>query len=57
MLNMVAALPNIGGALSLFNAAKFGWRLLLEWRAVTLPRRETRWNFLGVPNSPTDLSR
>jgi len=26
----------------LFNAAKFGWRALLEHRAVTLPRRETR---------------
>ena len=30
----------------LFNAAKFGWRPLLECpcRAVTLPRRETSWN-------------
>jgi len=28
----------------LFNVAKFGWRPLLECRAVTLPRRETRWN-------------
>ena len=27
----------------LFNAAKFGWRPLLECRAVTLPRRETRY--------------
>ena len=26
----------------LFNAAKFGCRPLLEYRAVTLPRRETR---------------
>ena len=26
----------------LFNAAKFGWCPLLECRAVTLPRRETR---------------
>ena len=33
----------------LFNAAKFGWRPLLECRAVTLPRRETRWNYLGCP--------
>ena len=32
---------------SLFNAAKFGWRLLLQCRAVTLPRRETRWNLQG----------
>jgi len=27
---------------SLFNAAKFGCRPLLECRAVTLPKRETR---------------
>ena len=33
----------------LFNAAKFGWRPLLEHHAVTLPRRETRWNLLGCP--------
>jgi len=33
----------------LFNAAKFGWRPLLECRAVTLPRRETRWNLQGCP--------
>jgi len=33
----------------LFNAAKFGWRPLLEYRAVTMPRRETRWNLLGCP--------
>jgi len=32
----------------LFNAAKFGWRPLLKCRAVTLPRRATRWNVLGV---------
>ena len=31
----------------LFNAAKFGWRPLLECCAVTLPRRETRWNLQG----------
>jgi len=31
----------------LFDAAKFGWRPLLECCAVTLPRRETRWNHLG----------
>ena len=28
----------------LFNAAKFGRRALLEYRAVTLPRRESGWN-------------
>ena len=33
----------------LFNAAKFGKRPVLERRAVTLPRRETRWNLLGCP--------
>ena len=33
----------------LFSAAKFGWRPLLECRAVTLPRRRTRWNVLGCP--------
>jgi len=33
----------------LFNAAKFGWRPLLECRAVMVPRRETRWNVLGCP--------
>ena len=33
----------------LFNAAKFGWRPLLECRAVTLPKREIRWNYLGCP--------
>jgi len=34
---------------SLLNAAKFDWRPLLECRAVTLPRRETRWNLQGCP--------
>jgi len=29
---------------TLFNAAKFGWCPLLEYRAVTLPRGETHWN-------------
>jgi len=33
----------------LFNAAKFGSRPLLECCAVTLPRRETRWNLQGWP--------
>jgi len=36
----------------LFNAAKFGWRSLLECRAVTLPRCETCWNLLGCPKLP-----
>jgi len=33
----------------LFNAAKLGWRPLLECCAVTLPIRETRWNLQGCP--------
>jgi len=32
-----------------FNAAKFGWRPLLECHAVMLPRCETRWNLLWCP--------
>ena len=32
-----------------FNAANFGWRSLLDCRAVTLPRRESRWNLQGCP--------
>jgi len=33
----------------LFNATKFGWRPLLDCRAVTLPRRESGWNLQGCP--------
>ena len=33
----------------LCNAAKFGWRPLPEWRAVTLPRH---WNLLGCLKLP-----
>ena len=44
----------------LFSAAKFGCPPL-EYRAVMLPRRETRWNLLGYPkltnNSPPLLGR
>jgi len=36
----------------LFNAAKFGWRPLLECHTVTLPRRETRWNLQACPKLP-----
>jgi len=35
----------------LFNAAKFGWRPLLDCRAVMLPSRDTRWNMMGCPKS------
>jgi len=47
MPNVMAALPNVGGALCW--TPQFGWRPLLEYSAVTLPRLETRWNFLGCP--------
>jgi len=40
----------------LFNATKFGWRPLLNCRAVTLPRRENFEIHRGASNSPTDLS-
>jgi len=40
----------------LFNAAKFGWRLLLECRAVTLPRRANPLKFAGVPQSRQQIS-
>ena len=33
----------------MYNAAKCGWRPLLECRAVTLPRCETRWNLQECP--------
>ena len=45
--NVMAALPNIGGALC--STPQFGWRPLLDCRAVTLPRHETCWNYLGYP--------
>jgi len=41
----------------LFNAAKFGWRPLLECRAVTLPRRDTRWNLQGCPKLPNQSQK
>jgi len=40
----------------LFNAAKFGSRPLLECRAVTKRRRETRWNLLGCPQTTEPIS-
>jgi len=33
----------------LFNATKFGWRPLLDCRAVMLPRRDTGWNMMACP--------
>jgi len=40
----------------LFNAAKFGWRPVLECRAVMLPRCETCWNLLGCPQTNEPIS-
>ena len=36
----------------LFNAANFGWRPLIECRAVMLSRCESLWNLQGCPNLP-----
>ena len=41
----------------LSNAAKFGWRPLLDCRTVTLPRRNTAEIWWGAPNPPIVLSR
>jgi len=40
----------------LFNAAKCGWRPLLECHAVTLPRSENHWIFAGVPQTRQRIS-
>ena len=45
MPNMMAALPNICGALC--STPQFAWRPLLECRAVTLPRCGIRQNLQG----------
>jgi len=50
MPNMMADLPNIGR--TVFNAAKFCWRPILECHAVTLPRRKSHWNLKRCPKLP-----
>jgi len=55
MPNVMAALPNTGGALC--STPQFGWRPLVECRAVTLPRRETVEIWWGAQNYRNDLSR
>ena len=47
MPNVMIALPTTGGAVC--STPQFGWRPLLECRAVTLPTRDTRWNLQGCP--------
>jgi len=41
----------------LFNAAQFGWRSLLDYRAVTLQDAKPVEICRGAPNYRTDLSR
>jgi len=50
MPNVMAALPNIDGTLC--STPQVGWCPLLQCRAVTLPRRQTRWNLQGCPKLP-----
>jgi len=53
MPNVMAALPNTGGALSSTPQSLDEWltpsTTVSTCRAVTLPRRESRWNLLGCP--------
>jgi len=49
MPNVMAALLNIDCALCSTLQANFGWRPVLQCRAVTLPRRESRWNLQACP--------
>jgi len=49
MPSVMVALPNIGGALCSTPQSLADARPLLECRAVTLPRSETRWNLQGCP--------
>ena len=49
MPNVMAALPNIDGALC--STAKFGWRPLLECRAVTRAKTRNSLKFQGVPET------
>jgi len=51
MPNVMVALPNIGGALC--STPQFGSRPLLDYRAVTVPRRDMRkpLKLAGVPQT------
>jgi len=52
MPNVMATLPNIGGALC--STPQFGWRPLLEYAA---KKRKPVQICSSAQNSPTDLSR
>ena len=54
MPNVMAALPNIGGALC--STPQFGWRPLLECRAVTLPKTRNSLKLPGVPQTNETIS-
>jgi len=54
MPNVMAALPNIGGALC--STPQVWLTPIQECSVVTLTRRETGLNLQGCPNSRTDLS-
>jgi len=57
MPNVIAARPNIGGALcSTPQSLADAGRPILECRAVTLPRRETPLKFAGVPQARQQIS-
>jgi len=47
MPNVMVALPTTGGAVC--STPQFGWRPLLECRAVMLPTCENSWNLQGCP--------
>jgi len=48
--SVITALPNIGGALC--SSCKVWLTPTTRMPAVSLPRRETRWNLLGCPKQP-----
>jgi len=52
MPNVMVALPHIGLGGALCSTPQSLARALPECRAVTLPRRETRWNLQGCSKLP-----
>ena len=54
MPNVMAALPNIGGALC--STPQFGWRPLLDCRAVTLPKMRNPLKLPRVPQTNETIS-
>jgi len=54
MPNVMAALPNIGGALC--STPQFGWRSLIDCRAVKLPKTRNPLKLPGVPQTNETIS-